>query len=167
MKRFAFAMAAIGLTVGAAAQARAGVVFSDNFNNGVDFSASNPYWLNNGNANGYVVTTTNKPTIFPGFPGYFDQNAPYNSPYYIEGPAPGSTHFLFDAYVRDYSVAGVLHQRYDLHRHGQHELHRQLLPDEPRLAKYRRDSTRNRRADIGFRGQCHGGAPSRLAAIHD
>ena len=96
-KRFAFAVAAIGLTVGAAAQARAGIVFTDNFNNGVDFSASNPYWLNNGNANGYVVTTTNTPTIFPGLPGYFDQNPPYNSPYYIEGPAPGSTYFLFDA----------------------------------------------------------------------
>jgi hypothetical protein len=37
VKRFAFAVAAIGLAVGAASQARAGVVFSDNFNNGVDF----------------------------------------------------------------------------------------------------------------------------------
>ena len=89
VKRFAVAVAAIGLTVGAAGQARAGVVFSDNFNNGVDFGTSNPYWLNNSNCDGYVVTTTNSPAIFPGFPGYFDQNSPYNSPYYIEGPAPG------------------------------------------------------------------------------
>jgi PEP-CTERM motif len=97
LKRFAFAGVAIGLAVGAAAEARANIVFSDNFNNGVDFGASNPYWLNNNNANGYVVTTTNTSAIFPGSPGYFDQNPPYNSPYYIEGPAPGSTYFLFDA----------------------------------------------------------------------
>ncbi len=87
-KRLFLAVSAIGLMIGSANQARADVVFSDNFTSGVDFTTNDSFWLDNNRANGFVTQTTNTSAIWPGSPGEFGNEIP-------QAVNPGG-YFLFD-----------------------------------------------------------------------
>jgi hypothetical protein len=82
------AMLAVLFVVGGAAQVRADVVYSDNFTNGIDFTANDPYWLNQNLANGFITATTNTTAIWPGDPNEFTTA--------INSGVGGSGNFLFN-----------------------------------------------------------------------
>jgi len=89
-QRLVLGAVVFGLVIHLTTQARAGggVVYSDNFTSGIDFTVNDPFWLDNNRANGFITTTTNTTAIFPGFPGEFGTA--------INSGVGGSGNFLFD-----------------------------------------------------------------------
>jgi hypothetical protein len=68
MKRQSYsACVASLLLVASAVQARAGIVFSENFDTGAAvFTTNDPYWLNQASDNGYIIKTTNNNAVAGG-----------------------------------------------------------------------------------------------------
>lgn len=72
----------------------AGIVYSDDFTSGFNFTTNDPYWLDNNRANGFITTTTNTSVIWPGIPDEFGAE--------INSGVGGTGDFLFDG-TFDYS----------------------------------------------------------------